>query len=166
MDSQVASTSREKLDSNSSPMSVYVQQARSGPLPLLSKGSEDKNDVSAVKSHATVLMQTLQSLTLPSSRASTLAPLTARTSSISTSPKTKFSSMGPPTTPSMTRSAQRSRAAALSNARPNHVRTPSHATGLGDIPRKRIDVMSRLVEVLQKSARLRYEISAEDLVGW
>lgn len=125
-------------------------------------------DAFTVKSHALALMHKLQSLTPAENRTSTFPRLSLRSSSMGTggvSPQRKFSPMGPPITPSMTRSAQRSRAAALANGKASHVRTPSHAAGLGDVPRKRIDVMARLVEALSKSARLRYELPVEELIA-
>ncbi|UZJ53770.1 hypothetical protein CBS101457_003090 [Exobasidium rhododendri] len=129
-------------------------------------------DAFAIKSHAMVLMQTLQSLTPDvAPQPSTSPSISTRSSSIGrpeVSPKSSFNSMAPPMTPSMTRSAQRSRAAAAAavaaaNGKTSHVRTPSNATGLGDVARKRIDTMSRLVIAMGKSARLRYELPVEEL---
>lgn len=174
----MASTSRERLD-HVSPTTLNLQQGRHVPLRKLSKGAADnegrnENDVFAVKSHALALMQTLQSLSAPISnnRPPPVPLISTRSSSTgpvinNLSPKNKTYPMGPPITPSMTRTAQRSRAAALaSSSKSGHTRTPSHATGLGDVPRKRIEVMSRLVEVMRKSTRLRYELPVEELIAW
>lgn len=73
--------------------------------------------------------------------------------------------MPPPNLPSMTRSAQRSRAARVAgNQASSHVRTPSHASGLGDLPKRRLDTMNRLTMVLDKNLRGRYELPLDDLL--
>ncbi|KAN0062384.1 hypothetical protein ACQY0O_005266 [Thecaphora frezii] len=63
------------------------------------------------------------------------------------------------------RQITRNRVAALANSRPaGHVRTPSNASGLGDAAKRQIDTMNRLVNVLKKHARVRYELLLDDLV--
>lgn len=174
MDSQRASTSRERLD-HVSPTALGLQQERHIPLRKLSKNAEDfnwgENDVFAIKSHALAMMQILQSFSAATISRPTSIPLISTRSfstgaAVNLSPKNKTYPMGPPITPSMTRTAQRSRAAAMASSKSGHNRTPSHATGLGDVPRKRIEVMSRLVEVMRKSTRLRYELPVEELIAW
>lgn len=79
-----------------------------------------------------------------------------------------FASMGPPSTPSTTRQAQRARSAAAitAHARPQHNRTPSHAHGLGSMAHRRIDLMVRLADTFDRSIRLRYECPVDALIDW
>ncbi len=62
------------------------------------------------------------------------------------------------------RTAARSRAAAAASAASSHARTPSNATGLGDQARHQIDQINRLVDILKRHARVRYELPLDDLV--
>ena len=62
------------------------------------------------------------------------------------------------------RTAARSRAAALASGASAHARTPSNATGLGDQAKHRIDQINRLVDILKRHARVRYELPLDDLV--
>lgn len=55
------------------------------------------------------------------------------------------------------RTAARSRAAA-------HARTPSNATGLDSEAKHQIDQINRLVDLLKRHARVRYELPLDDLV--
>jgi rapamycin-insensitive companion of mTOR len=122
-------------------------------------------DVFAIKSHALALMHSLQSMA-PAIPTRVRAPSSRPSSAGGRITSNGDSPMGPPVTPSMTRSAQRARAAALANSKGVHTRTPSHAAGLGDVPKRRIDIMTRLVEVMEKSARLRYELPVQELIAW
>ena len=79
------------------------------------------------------------------------------------SPPTRH--MGPPATPSTTRSAQRARAAAQAKGESAHVRTPSHVAGLGDLPRRRVETLLQLADVLQRNPRVRYELAPEEIVS-
>ncbi|SPO40478.1 related to protein ste16 [Pseudozyma flocculosa] len=73
--------------------------------------------------------------------------------------------MGPPGARMNRRQITRNRVAALAGgASSGHVRTPSNADGLGDAANRQIDTMKRLVVVLKKHARARYELSLDDLV--
>ncbi|TKY87021.1 hypothetical protein EX895_003698 [Sporisorium graminicola] len=62
------------------------------------------------------------------------------------------------------RTAARSRAAALAAGASAHARTPSNATGLGDQAKHQIDQINRLVDILKRHARVRYELPLDDLV--
>ncbi|KAJ1038031.1 hypothetical protein NDA10_005530 [Ustilago hordei] len=59
------------------------------------------------------------------------------------------------------RTAARSRAAAITSS---HARTPSNAEGLGDQAKHQIDQINRLVDILKRHARVRYELPLDDLV--
>ena len=62
------------------------------------------------------------------------------------------------------RTAARSRAAAIAAGASSHARTPSNATGLGDHAKHQIDQIHRLVDILKRHARVRYELPLDDLV--
>ncbi|SPO31737.1 related to protein ste16 [Ustilago trichophora] len=62
------------------------------------------------------------------------------------------------------RTAARSRAAAIASASSSHARTPSNATGLGDQAKHQIHQINRLVDILKRHARVRYELPLDDLV--
>ncbi|CDU24676.1 related to protein ste16 [Sporisorium scitamineum] len=62
------------------------------------------------------------------------------------------------------RTAARSRAAALAAGASAHARTPSNAAGLGDQAKHQIDQINRLVDILKRHARVRYELPLDDLV--
>ncbi|SJX66514.1 related to protein ste16 [Sporisorium reilianum f. sp. reilianum] len=62
------------------------------------------------------------------------------------------------------RTAARSRAAAIAAGASAHARTPSNATGLGDQAKHQIDQINRLVDILKRHARVRYELPLDDLV--
>lgn len=62
------------------------------------------------------------------------------------------------------RTAARSRAAAIASGSSSHARTPSNATGLGDQARHQINQINRLVDILKRHARVRYELPLDELV--
>ena len=63
------------------------------------------------------------------------------------------------------RNMARNRVAALAGANGSaHVRTPSNATGLGDETKRQIDTLNRLVNVLKRHTRVRYELPLDELV--
>ncbi|KAJ1021886.1 hypothetical protein NDA16_003648 [Ustilago loliicola] len=62
------------------------------------------------------------------------------------------------------RTAARSRAAAIASGTSSHARTPSNAAGLGDQAKHQIDQINRLVDILKRRARVRYELPLDDLV--
>ncbi|GAK67572.1 cytosolic regulator pianissimo [Moesziomyces antarcticus] len=67
--------------------------------------------------------------------------------------------------PRMTRrTAARSRAAAIASGASSHARTPSNAAGLGDQAKHHITQINRLVDILKRHARVRYELPLDDLV--
>lgn len=130
------------------------------------------DDVKAAREQAASLIQVLQSLTTPdarpeSSEGEQKVPV-AKHDSISslqtaTSPKKNVPT---PSAASTARLAQRSRVAALAAAgrtESAHMRTPSHASGLGNLGKRRIETMARLVAVLKRDMRARYEMPLDDL---
>lgn len=73
--------------------------------------------------------------------------------------------MPPPNLPSMTRTAQRTRAArVIGSQTPSHTRTPSNASGLGELQKRRLEIMNRLTVVLDKNLRGRYELPIDELL--
>ncbi|SNX87974.1 related to protein ste16 [Melanopsichium pennsylvanicum] len=62
------------------------------------------------------------------------------------------------------RTVARSRAAAIASTGVSHARTPSNATGLGDQAKHQIDQTNRLVDILKRHARVRYELPLDELV--
>lgn len=62
------------------------------------------------------------------------------------------------------RTAARSRAAAIASGASSHARTPSNAAGLGDQAKHHITQINRLVDILKRHARVRYELPLDDLL--
>ncbi|CEH14460.1 related to protein ste16 [Ceraceosorus bombacis] len=122
------------------------------------RGVKPIEDAEAARNHVQALMRNLAQL-------SKLASLTDESGGAAkaSNGSESLSSMGPPTTPSMTRSAQRARAAAMAKSEA-HQRTPSHAHGLGDLARRRQSVLTQLAGLLRCNARVRYETDPDELL--
>ncbi|PWN49565.1 hypothetical protein IE53DRAFT_388192 [Violaceomyces palustris] len=139
-------------------------------------GAEKENDdAQAMRALSAALIRALRPSDLresSTSSPSTLSNLNTELPVTTTSEPVSPRGVMPPPLPSITAAsssrivAPRSRAAALTSSKGTHahVRTPSNAGGLADASKKQIDTMSRLVTVLQRNARARYELPLDDFV--
>lgn len=133
----------------------------------------EAEDARASRSLAVMLIRSLRrsSPTPPPAKLSTLSE-SGDTSSPSTkeAPPATVTSPDSPFNPNLAlprmarRTAARSRAAAIASGAASHARTPSNAAGLGDQAKQQIDQISRLVDILKRHARVRYELPLDDLV--
>lgn len=126
------------------------------PLDVLAgKARGERTNDQAYRRHALTLLDLLH----------TIASQTTRYSSPKSTVDTKPLVMGPPSTPSSTRTAQRVRAASRNRSQAS--RSPNSAVESvesADDSQRKIEVMDNLVGILRRSVRVRYELTAEKVL--